>query len=338
MKKILIILGYLAFACSDEMKLSPSLLPSMSKFASQSEFDQFVNQFAQLAPEDYNSWQTKQSFSSFRTIMLKAYLELDTISSVNVFNEFLKKYKKIFVVKDSVLVPRIDIPLYQAIANEDGFYETDGFVNKLHGDFVLIAKAESFLRLNGLDVDDVLRKWLEKNEKPEYLSIFQITNTGNKQNPNEKSNATCTTYETASYFYNQSNCRNDREVVIIAKSYITTTMTSIGDTRQPRVLIEITALKRAATFCGWYLYTTNIKRANTSFSVMAWSVADYVATPQRFDIALPGYTVDSYVISWDYPIGSSLLNQYVEAQPFISVHSEATHRGVNGNWAILDCR
>ncbi len=72
---------------------------------------------------------------------------------------------------------------------------------------------------------------------------------------------------------------------------------------------------------------------------MAWEASNGTATPKRFDIVVPDYTTltDTYSIPWDYAIGSNVLNQLISVQPFISVYGEATHRGVNGNWAVMNC-
>lgn len=309
------------------------------KFDSHRDFEALTNNLAVMTSYELDSWEQKQSFVSFRTSLLKAYSELDTIKTYDIYRAFLMKYRDILTEEDGVLVPKVSIPLYQAIVNIEGLYETNGYINKVFFDYVFSARKENISELRAANFEEIIKKWESKKERPLNIEVFQISGFSRDRILSGKTNAMCTTYETASYFYNQSNCRNDREVKIIAKSYITFSRTYEGDWRQPRVLVEITALRRTGTFCKWILYDTNIVRRNVSFSIMAWTSINGASIPQHYDIIVPNRTtsVDTYWITWDYPIGTNVLNQSIVAQPFLTFYGEATSRGVDGNWAVLSC-
>lgn len=309
------------------------------KFNSSEDFENTTNRIVKMSDDELDVWENERSFISYRTILLKAYREIEQIQTEDEQTAFLSRYKDILTVVDSTIVPHISIPLYQSIANRAGLYQTDGFVHKIFKAYIIATDVKYSDDLITMNFKSIIRDWEYNNNKPSFVEIFKISDVDERPKSIVKTQAGCTANEVASYFYNRRNCRNDREVVITAYSYVATSSSSNGVSRQPRVLIEVKALRRMATFCKWYVYDTNITRRNVSFSIMAWESVSGVSTPRRYDVVVPDSTtsVDTYYIKSDYPMGSAVLNQSIPVEPFISLYGEGTHRGVDGNWAVLNC-
>jgi len=329
----------IANSCSEDSIISNRSSFQMLKMLDQTSFDKTIERVLVMNKQQLDEWEKERGFISFRTALARAYNEIETIQSQEELISFIERNKKVLWLNDKLVMPRITIPLYQAIANEEGMYQTDEFVNKIYGDYVFTVKENHLENLRSLDIEKAIANLVERGQRPINVIINRISGIDSESSLARVS-GTCTTNISASYFYNQSNCKNDREVVLTAKSYIVFSSSSEGDWRQPRVSVEVVASRRAATFCYWYLYDTYINRRNISFSILAWSNASNGSySSQRFDINVPNAStqVDSYHLLWDYAIGSKVLNQLISAQPFISFYGEATHRGVNGNWVVLNC-
>ncbi len=287
---------------------------------------------------ELSNWEVKKDFISYRSVYRKAVQEWDSVSSKEERILFMKEYDDVLFIRDSIIYPRIDVVLYQSLTNRQGIYETEGIVNKIEGDYIISVEKKDVNKLmHSRDLIDGLSAGLEANV--EGIRYFKFL-FSNNQSISSRINAACSAEITASYFYNQSNCRDDREVYISARSFFTLTTSVFGDKRQPRVEFKVWGKLRTGTFCRWKDYETTLAYQNITFSIMAWEVLNLIPLPKLYSYSLPDYapTNDRLDLTWNQPIGSQVINLSIVAQPFLSLHAEGSSRGVDNNWAVLDCQ
>lgn len=337
------ILLIVQISCLEKENLSDASTYKFENYASfetESEFNEITNKISSMTDEDIIAWESRKGFESYRSVYSKAISEWDLISSDEGAAKFAIKYKDILTIQDSTLVPSIEINVVQSIVNRQGVYETQGFINRIEGEYVLSVHKKNITKLQ--DPKKIVEEIREgRVSGDDGVRFSKYISEGDGRNiPNKKSKAACTTNMVASYFYNQSNCRNDREVFISARSYIDLYTNFEGDWRQPRVEIKVWGKLRTGTFCVWNNYQTTLAYRNVDFSIMAWEVIGQTVSPKLFQFNPPDYapTNDRLDLFWNQPIGNRVLNQLISPAAFTTLHAEGTSRGVNGNWAIIDCR
>ncbi len=324
--------------CDDNMKHGMDAVFSsplkVMVFSSHEDFQQTIDHISHMSDEELNAWEKSNGFTSFRTVLNQAYAELDAIETAEQEFAFQEKYKDVISSSDDQYLPLIEIKLYQCIANREGIYETNGYLNKIMGDYIVTVKKDEYDKLNLVSVIPEDKKSLERMG----IRITQYASTD--PNTTGRLSSTCSTYEVASYFHNESNCRHDREVYISGKSYIALSTSYEGDLRQPRVHIEVWGKIRSGTWCKWRSYATMLYYRNVSFTIDAWAIENSVAVPRSYSVVVPDDESpnDYTVLTWDASIGAGLLNQLIAPAPFTSLHAEGTSRGVDGVWVVLDCQ
>jgi hypothetical protein len=337
MKKlsILTILIIAFSSCEDNTKIRPSLTSKGTmKFSSIDHISSLTNKIPEMTKEELDSWEKENSFISYRSIINEANKEWELVSSEDEKTSFLEKYGDILTINDGLLIPSISILMYQSIVNREGIYETDGYLNKVIGDFIVSAKKEDYRK-----IVDVNSEFLIDVKGIENSGLKMTRLTGMESNSDARTNGTCSTIMEATYFDNHSKCRDDREVYLEVKSYLTYWTNSEGEWRQPRVSIGVAGRYRNY-WCNWFSYDTQLEYRSVSFSIIAWTNQNYVGVPTLFTRtpSNKSTTIDHSSLIWDQPIGDPLLNQYVTPSAFTSLHAEASSRGVGYNWAIIDCQ
>lgn len=337
-KNRLILLMLALSSCAQRDELTTRTPANVLHFESNDEFERVMNFVSTASLEDLDEWETNNNFVSYRTEINKAHRQLEMIETEREWKNFLDEYRDILSLKDSLIAPHITVPLYQAVVNREGVYQTGNYVNKLIKNYVLtVEKEKAFLLtdLNGIDnnVNSILNLAAQRD-----IDFFEYSNDVDS-NASVRTNAACSTIEYGSYYFNPSGCKDDRKVFIDAKSYITISRTYEGDWRQPRVSIQVYAGKRKGTFCNWVGYSTTMDRRNISFGIMNWTNQNGVLEPKYYDINVPdeSSSYDVTAIGWDYAVGSKALNQLISPSPFTYFYGEASSRGVAGNWAIINC-
>lgn len=289
-----------------------------------------------MSEQELDIWENENSFISYRSVLNEAYQQLDSIDTEDEKATFIDKYGDVLSLQGDQWVPRIEIPLYQSIVNRKGIYETNGYLNKVVGDYIITAKNSDYEKLlSVVSLPDSVNKIYFESEG---IKIFRFTGMDSPQQT--RSVNPCYQDMTASYFYNRSNCKDDREVYINAKSYISLYSQNEGDYRQPRVKITVWGEERRGTWCNWRKYYTTLAYRNVRFTISAWKIENGVPRVKTYDKFLPDYSPsnDRYNLTWDQPIGDKVLNQAIAANPFIYFHGEASSRGTNNNWAVLECQ
>jgi len=306
-------------------------------FISDKQFETITNKIPDMTDQELDNWEKDNSFTSYRTVLEQANEEWKSIVSYEDKTKFLKKYEDILSLQDSTITPFISIFLYQSIVNREGIYETNGFLNRVIGEYIVTMEKKDSQKLRSLKAIDI--DWNEGRvlDEKNGMRIFKFI--GFDSNTNARTNSTCTTYMQAEYYYNPSGCRNDRKAYISAKSYLTLSTKSDGDWRQPRVEILVWGKIRNG-WCNWDSYLTLLEYRSVSFEIMAWSNQNGVSIPTLFSRILPDYapTYEKSTLPWDQAIGDPLLNQLINPSAFNRLHAEGKSRGVDYNWAIIDCR
>lgn len=339
--KMLVLIGlFLSYtACNDQLEnISTKTHENILKFDSVEDFKNVTDKIPGMTPEEFSNWEKTRNFTSYRSILKEAYEELDSINTEEERNAFIDKYKDILSYSEDHWTPKIQISLYQSIANREGIYETNGYLNKVTENLIITVKKEDYDKLNKLkDLD--YHSLVNKSSKSEGLTVFQYT--GSSPSIQARTLLTpCGTDMTTSYFLNSSKCKDDRKVFINARSYIASYSDYRGDWRQPRVSIKVWGERRKGTWCNWIRYFTALSYRNVAFSIYAWeNHPNGTSTTKLYSRTLPNYapTDDRNDLIWDQSIGDPVLNEPIVANPFQVFHGEGSSRGVNNNWAVLDC-
>ena len=336
MKKIvlLIIIVPLVISCDEQLaNQKAKFYQNTMTFKSISDLNSVADKISGMNDFELDNWEKEKSFVSYRSILREAEKEWMKITSQEERSNFLKKYEDILTLTDSTLKPSIDIGLYQAIVNREGIYQTDGSLNKVIGNFIVSVKNDDYKKIENLKSIDIN----EQLAKTAGVKIIKYA--GGDFNINSRTKSTCSTFVEESYFDNHSKCKDDRRVYVLGKSYLLFSTNFEGDWRQPRVDVEVYGTKRNG-FCNWSGYWTVLQYRNVSYSLMAWTVQNGIATPTLISKSIPdNFNENEYtVLKNDIAVGSSVLNQSISASAFTTLHAEGTSRGVSGNWAIVHCQ
>jgi hypothetical protein len=329
----ILIIALIAFASCQgpETSIAPASEGNLLRLKTESEMDDALKIIPNSNDEELAKWEVSKGFTSYRTVMAKAYAELDELKDEKDFPAFKEKYNDIFNFDNEIIEPKIDIRLYQSLVNREGFYWSNGFLNRIVGDHIITGPESKYEIMRRADANTITTL-----SSDESLKIYRFTNSIDNT---ARVNAACAVEMSASYYDNPSGCRNDREAYIYAKSYIVKTSGTEGDWRQPRVQITVYGRTRNG-WCNWYGYSTYLWRRNTTFTLNAWSVdqfgtshvTSYYRTPPDAEGG------DWSELTWDSAIGDRVLNQIITAYPFTSFHGEGKTRGTGEYWAILDCQ
>ena len=325
-------------SCNEQMYDSPhrtTFLSNVLSFETDEQFDSVTNKILGMTDQELDNWERKNSFVSYRSVFKNANKEWLEVTTTNEQTNFLKKYQDILTLVDSTLKPLIEIYLYQSIVNREGIYRTNGYVNKIIGDYIVSVKENEFLKLNNIKSIKTDSKNTPTHE--DGVKIFKFIDSDS--NSNLRISTTCEPTMVAEYFDNHRKCSDDRRVYVSAKSYIKFSTNFEGDWRQPRVEIKVWGTIRNS-WCNWGNYLTQLQYRNVSFSIMAWIRQDGISSPLLYTRSLTDYAPlgDRSVLTWDQPIGNPVLNQVIAASAFTSLHAEGSSRGVSSNWAVLDCQ
>jgi hypothetical protein len=312
---------------------------AVKKFSSHEEFESVLDRIPSMTNQELDAWEATNSFVSYRHILHGARVQWDTIQSLSEQIEFEKRYSDILGVDDSSnLIPVINIEVLQSIVNRKGIYETDGYLNRIIGDWIVTVAKKNASILFSADLD------------PEALSghssatIFRYTNSVPENQFLARTAETCATYLEKSYYWNPSGCKDDRMAYVSAQSYIATFNEIDGVYRYPRIKFKVWGTRRSANpFCNWSDYDTQLEYRNASYSVWAWqritlTSSSSTSQPYFYQATLPANSVElAYNLTWDRPIGDWTFNEPISASAFSQVNIEGKSRGIDNNWIVVSC-
>jgi len=292
------------------------------------------------------------SFQSFEYHFQNVMLQLDSAKTESEYSEILSKNSDILYVEDSVIQPKIKSAVYQQLCNRDRMYVTGQQVIKVLNDEMLLSTSrENVALIQDLEIKDV-----SSVENNSHIEIFRYGNNSSSiSNINSRTMADeCGSFLNANYSYNPSGCKDDRKVFVEASAYTiyaNFTKTVNGTpipwmTYQPTVQIKVWGEYRNR-LCNWNYYSTTLSFKDGRIVVDAW---DRISEdPYRTYSVSSGWIYyvsgdsngDARQLIWTKYIGAELVNEghLLVNDPFMftEVTVKATSRGVNGNYAVINC-
>lgn len=322
-------------------------------FNSLNEFDSTVSYLLKLTDKDLDEWEVKNSFQSFRSEFNKAQEEWNNLDSIGDTLSLSRKYRDILTIDNGSLIPRIRVRLYQIICNRKGYYQTSNTMNRVDDQNVYSIAVTNRDRLYNL------------NTNTNQVLITNYYDEGLKNKSTQKTMGQCSNHMTASYYYNPSGCKNDRK----AESYFTQSVAVFNDyitlidgypyyRNWKRLGIQSVGRgQKRNALCNWDdKYNTQHEIRNSYFTVNAYKnvsfeyysvpplapeVISSYSTLEPFSWSLPTYVSpgESYtLIIFDELVGDWIVNEAITTTVPIQVHIEYKTRGIDNNWAIIDCQ
>lgn len=322
-------LALLATSCSEEQLLNETV-PDYSLNLNFEDSDEMINYFNSTINGGDNasqrtSIQVDSEFESFKEVYFKVSTKLNEAQTIEQHNFILSKYSDIIKLEDSMYVPKITDPFYQAVCNKDGIYESGGYAHKvIDNKNMVITESENIKALQKVNSISGL--------DPEVFRVAAYNATS--QSDQGRAMANCGDNVIQSYFNNNSKCRDDRKVW--ARGF--TSFIISGYYYTPRAIAEIYGTFRNG-WCNWNTYETRLQSRDCSYTVTATlngqnysiikSFPDDSGTEDRYNIVLSEGAIGG-AIYWQ---GGA-----VPTIQFTQVNLEGTSRGVNGNWVELNCQ
>lgn len=337
MKRLILILLIAQLSCETE-ETSLEIKKDFMSFKSSLEFIEISAAISQMSDLELDEWEKQNSFVSMRSALNKAYEEASLIESEEGLKEFLKKYDHILYFEEDGFKPRIGIQSIHPYINSEGYYEVGGYLHRVMGDFIISCKGNNSKQLRLLSSED---------EISEAMTGFKVSRFKNftEEFTDGRVAAACGTQMFATYFKNESGCKDDREVNLFVTSFVEVVTDASGTYNTPRVEIIVQPRRRYAITCHWNGYDNPTELRNTSFTIRAWQRISYTSsgtTSQiaNYSVSLPYvYQSTGNGYKWNQPIGDWTFNEPVSAFPFTTLHAEGKSQGVGVNgWAIIDCQ
>ena len=327
-------------------------------FNTPEQFFSTIDKIGEMSEEELDDWEATNNFKSYRSVLNDANNEWLAMTDLNQIPLFEEKYKDILTVENDGILPIIKVGTLQSIVNREGIYETGGYLNKIaRSNIYTVAKSESE-KLNTIlpEVEPCIQARIAQGG----VTVFQYTAlpapdpcTDPEPNPPPPPPIpSCTHYMKASYFDNQSKCRDDREVYISAESFVyfyggLTVIDGIEmyvNYHHPAVLILVRG-KIRNWLCNWDYYNTRLQLRNISFTIDGWEnyARDKFRTysiQKSYNFSLPFFDTnsDEPSLAFSFRVGDELFNEPVNPFPFTKLHAEGTSRGVGYRWAIINCQ
>ncbi|MBN2648854.1 MAG: hypothetical protein JXR50_03835 [Prolixibacteraceae bacterium] len=97
-----------------------------------------------MTPDELNSWELENSFTSLHAVIEKAYEELDTCTNIIDYNKILASNNDVIVLNDNSVDPVIQLSIYQYVANRKGYFTVNGVLHKITQDGLYTNKEMNF--------------------------------------------------------------------------------------------------------------------------------------------------------------------------------------------------
>jgi hypothetical protein len=280
-----------------------------------------------MSNDEYQSWQSSQNFVSLRTKLDNVYRQFNDEENVNneelVYKVIADNSKWVELVTDEYgekcVYPRVQDKDYSSVLNIDGVCIVGEKALKIIGDYKVLAPKSQLMKL----VDTDVLANAKENENWEVIQ-YKFTISSFLKSTNEYELQASTTYK-------GSSCGKARrcfiQMVLIQDDY--------GTTNKVSLRTRLTSERKYA--CVWVHYWTSMSAKNVSCSARCWSGSQ----GQWFSGIIAPFSMQSDGDDWSTQTTKELFsftNTYpVNNTPeFISAHGEATSRGVNGQWAIIN--
>lgn len=316
MKKILIPFGILAIAisCSDD-----SIQVENSKILNFKNADEMF---------DYKSNPSiaSKTFVSYDDVYHEALDKLSSAETEAEHTRLLEEYSDVVYLSEETYTPKLSNSLYRKIINRNRIYQSGDFFHKVIDDQYIITAAKDDL--------ETLTKLTSSENLSNKFNVVKYQE-GNYTPTDARTKGNCGQDLRKDYFYNQSNCRNDRRAWIRGYTWYAVS----GYNYTPSMISEGWGELRTGTWCNWKQYATEIWTRNASYTVSA----TINGSTQDFFLQKPDYDAngDEYEhIIHQGPVATAIYwsGGAVPTIQFTQIHAECRTRGTNNNWAVLDCQ
>jgi hypothetical protein len=327
-KTILILALLITFSCADENVTKTNQVNNKQqntlKFKDGTTMLAYFDD-VNLRKESSNGRSANIKFESFDKIYKNVLDQLNQAKSIVDHDSILKVYSDVILLSDSSYSPRLNNALYRTICNRDRLYESGGFIHKVIDD--------NFIVYTKLQNENGIRQITSLNNLDTAIFKVRKYQDSNLVGSNGRVSTDCSNSVQAEYFDNRRKCRDDRTVTI--RAY--TSYAISGNTYTGLAISEVNGRIRN-WLCNWNLYETVLSTRNCSFdirvkinnidTIVPFAFADQSPPEERYEIILrEGSFTDPIV--WAGGVQPSVT--------FTRVRLEATSRGVNGGWAIVNC-
>jgi hypothetical protein len=353
--KLLIFVAVLVLSCSefsvDEISNSDSVIiptavdpNNILFFPDPKSFLEFI-EIKNSKVGSQNSRVSSDGFISFNNAVVSALDEFSLAEEENEALNILSNNKDIIILRGDTYGPVIS-GLYGDICNRDRIYQTSNNVNKvLNDEYIVSANKDKLDLLKNVERIDNLDTLI--------FSVRRISNSTDKTDNGGRTSSICGDNFLVDYFENNSGCKNDRRVWIKARTYF-----GFFNDNFYFPWTEILEYGELRKFtCGWFPYRTILNSRNVLFTVNSFGLENPNwgwTTPQSalripFTATASDYygTTDMYNrVIFHQPTGAMLFvanttipinSQISDPYGFTSIRVEASSRGTNNNWAVLNC-
>ena len=300
------------------------------EFNSADEYFKSEAQILNLPENELDKWEKQIGFESMRSVINNAYDELDLVELEEDFYNVMDKYRDVLTIQDSVVRPIVEDIFLQSITSREGLYSSVSHFNKVLPDGVVsinkqhdIKVLKSVTNLNDANSNHELIVY-----KPDY-EASRLKSTGCGASSIE-----------ASATKNASKCKDRRRVFVSMVTAKRKYSYSNGEyAERYSVWVQVTAERMLGVVCLWKRYDTFLEFKNVNYKIRA---------PYYFpDFQWMTYTDatnwwgrsdgDAYTLTRIKNTGDLIYNVTLPTPTFISVHAEASSRGVGDLWAVVDC-
>jgi hypothetical protein len=116
----------------------------------------------------------------------------------------------------------------------------------------------------------------------------------------------------------------------------------------PAVTIGVDVFRRLGTVCSWVGYNTTVNVRNVSLTLNTFenivvedrgTISKMTPITKTFSDFTPPGEVSGVLYLSHFKIGDAVRNENIDQFDFgfIKIHAEASSRGTNNNWAVIDC-
>jgi hypothetical protein len=323
-KKYLVLILAMSFivGCNDDATESfqDKKNESILKVESPEEFSTVIEKMLNASNAELEQFEKQKGFTSYRSILNKAYAELVNIESKEGLSTFLTKYKDIVTWEDDQVRPIIRLPLYQRLANEDGFFETHGLFNKVTAEYVYTVNIEDKHLLDDIN--------FEEDIKSKKVTVSNYTFSQQNESSARYPDGTCPRSYSQRGVYNPSGCNSDRDLVISVETYQVCGFLHNGTPLCGQVVGVEAVTSRKNWYCEWYNYVSTVTFQNMSYQLDG--IEGVFTIPDTYiDENSSFHNFSSVAFLFPEPVMSPIPG-------FNQIHIEATSRGLNGIWIVMD--
>ncbi len=302
-------------------------------FSSSEDFYRIIDFIISSTDYEIKSWENSLGFVSFRTLRDSLEDEMDKISNIDNYKDFLLEHSDILYINDGRVLSTISDNIYSSIVGRNKVYNVGGAMNKIQGEYIYTSED---VDLHGICFDETMD--YDKIERVSFMSNVKLKSTS------------CGTFQSQ---YLQKDRR--RVFVETYLQYIYGGIYIPGESwiEAGKMMISIKVYGEKKNFWGnWKRYKTDLVFKSGSFDVYIpeaelgggslqespiWSVENWNASSPS---DMKEFSQHKWIYKYPnmiYP-AEELLPSDLSGFYFEKSYVKATSRGVGyDNYAVINC-